>query len=389
MNITIINGAGQIDYMFGLVSGLAANKDDKIDVIDVDIAKELFEGFDNVNYFPAFRHSSLVKSLYKKVWYRIKYYAFLVKYLLGHRKRIIHFQWLDRIKFLDRLIIPTIAWLRGHKIVYTVHNINAGKRDGNDSLFNRYSLKYIYRLSHRLLVHNSTSKKELCNDFKVPESKVFIVKHGINNRVSSADISPREAKTRLKIDESTKTMLFFGYIDHYKGLDLLIQSLDFLPENITDNFRLIIAGRVKNNEYSDYLTDIINKTKFKAQIIFEMNYIPDEEVEIYFKAADCIILPYRNIYQSGVIFMAYTFGLPMIVTDISNFRDDVIEGMSGMLIQEVNPEKIAETITRFYNSSLYKNLPDQRKKIIEWGINNYSWEAIGKETRKIYSGIID
>lgn len=118
-----------------------------------------------------------------------------------------------------------------------------------------------------------------------------------------------------------------------------------------------------------------------------MSFIPDNDIEQYFQGADCIVLPYRSIYQSGVIFMAYTFGLPMILTDIGNFRDDILEGTTGLLIKKNTPEEIGETITRFFDSGMYKSQQEYREKIREWGFKNYSWDTIGAETRRLYASV--
>jgi glycosyltransferase involved in cell wall biosynthesis len=388
MRITVINGTGQIDYMFGLVSGLSNNKNDQIDVIDVDIAVELFRRFENVHYYPVFKYNSRNYSFYKKVVHLLKYYFFLINYILSHKKRIIHFQWLDRNRFLDRILIPAIASIKGHKIIYTVHNINSGKRDGRDSWYNRLSLSIIYKLAHRLIVHTPLSKQELCADFGIRQSKVFIIKHGINNRVMLQGLSTDQARTKLTINNNEKVVLFFGNIDHYKGLDILIDSLNFLPETIIRDFRLVIAGNSKSTEYGRFISEKVNNSAHKQKILLQMSFIPDNDIELYFQGADCIVLPYRNIYQSGVIFMAYTFGLPMILSDIGNFRDDILVGTTGLLIKKNTPEEIGVTITQFFDSDMYKRQPEYRKKIREWGFKNYSWDTIGIETRKLYTSVL-
>jgi glycosyltransferase involved in cell wall biosynthesis len=116
-------------------------------------------------------------------------------------------------------------------------------------------------------------------------------------------------------------------------------------------------------------------------------YIPDEDVELYFMASDCIVLPYRNIYQSGVIFMAYTFGLPLIVTDVGNFRNDVIQGKTGFLVKPEDPADLAKVIAEYFKTELYTGLDKTREDIQNWAWQNYSWEVIGSKTRESYLSI--
>lgn len=387
MNISILNGTGQVDYLYGLVSGLACNPSDQLDVLDIELKQDLFGHFQNVNYLPVFKAQLKSDPFFFKLKNVIRYYSRQCWYIVSHKKRIIHFQWLDRHKIVDRLILPMLTRLSGHKIVLTVHNINAGKRDNHDTWLNRFTLKTLYKISHRLIVHTPQSKQELMREFNIPASKIAVIKHGMNNRVSQRGISTEEAKAHFGIKKDEKVLLFFGNIDYYKGVDILIDSLFFLPENLSEKVRVLIVGNSKSTEYTEQALKKTEGSPLHDKILAHIKYIPDSEVEYYFKAADCIVLPYRAIYQSGVVFMAYTFGLPLIVTDVGNFRNDVIEGKTGFLVEPENPENLAKAIYKYFQSGLYENLENTRRDIQDWAWQNYSWEAIGIETRYLYESI--
>lgn len=387
MRISVFNGAGQVDYMYGLVSGLACNKSDTIDVFDVDLTRDLFRSFDNVRYYPVFRVLPRSAPFTSKGLNSLRYYFLQIWFLVSMKRRVVHFQWLDRFIYVDRILLPLIARLSGHKVVLTVHNINAGKRDNRDSFGNRLSLKILYRLAHRLIVHTEGSKEELLAEFPMKESKIAIIKHGMNNRVQVCGMSSSEARKKLNISDKERVLLFFGNIDHYKGLDILVDGFGKLPDEFLEGTRLLITGNSKSADYTDVIKTKMDSDRIRDKITASFGYIKDEDVETYFMAADCIVLPYRNIYQSGVIFMAYTFGLPVLVTDIGNFRNDMIEGETGLLIHSVSPEEVCNTIMKFFDSRMYSALPYTRGKIKEWAWQNYSWESIGAETRKLYDSI--
>jgi glycosyltransferase involved in cell wall biosynthesis len=387
MRITIFNGAGQVDYMYGLVSGLAQRHDDSIDVLDIDITKDLFTPFQNVRYFKVFNKIPYNSTFIAKGKNIIRFYSLQIWYIVSHKPRVVHFQWLDRYILIDRIILPGLARMRGHKVVLTVHNINAGKRDNRDHWFNRLSLRILYKIANHLIVHTSQSKNELLLEFPISESKVTVIRHGMNNRVSRKGLTTIQSRSALNIGSAEKVVLFFGNIDHYKGLDLLIGSLDYLPKEFVTDFRLLIAGNSKIAEYTNSIIEMIEKSDLKTKISSRISHIPDDEVEQYFMAADCIILPYRRIYQSGVVFMAYAFGLPIIVRDVGNFRNDLIEGETGFIINGNTPEEISRSITNYFDSDLYKNLPETREIIKNWAWKNYSWDIIGVETRKLYESL--
>lgn len=384
MNISVFNGTGQVDYMYGLVSGLANNEADHIDVLDVDLTSDLFSDYKNVRYIPVFRVLPRNSSFLEKFYNLIRYYLLQIWFLISQKPRVVHFQWLDRKILVDRLVLPTMARLFGHTVVLTVHNINAAKRDNRDNALNRFTLRYLYSTAHLLIVHTPQSKAELMKEFPVKESKIAIIKHGMNNRVLQRGISRVEARMHFGLKSEEKVVLFFGNIDYYKGLDVLVDSLLLLPEEFRQNLKVLIAG---NSKYPDYTGPVIEKTKsaeLKDSVISRIGYIPDEEVEYYFTAADCIVLPYRNIYQSGVVFMAYTFGLPLLAADVGNFRNDVPEGKAGYLFESGNTGDLSKTILKYFESEMYHNLDSTRKALKDWAWDNYSWDVIGKDTRDAY-----
>src|SRR5437588_11008313 len=99
--------------------------------------------------------------------------------------------------------------LLNKRVVFTAHNVNAGKRDQNDSWLNRISLKVQYSLCDHVFVHTDGMKTEMISEFRIPQSKVSVIPFGINDTVSSTSLSSAEAKCRLGISNADKALLFF------------------------------------------------------------------------------------------------------------------------------------------------------------------------------------
>jgi glycosyltransferase involved in cell wall biosynthesis len=119
-----------------------------------------------------------------------------------------------------------------------------------------------------------------------------------------------------------------------------------------------------------------------------MEFIPDEELELYLKAADVAVLPYTRIFQSGVLFLAYSFGLPVIASDVGSLREDIVEGETGFICKPEDPVDLARTIERYFASSLYRNLDSRRGRIREYIQERHSWEVVGERTRSVYAGVL-
>ena len=85
------------------------------------------------------------------------------------------------------------------------------------------------------------------------------------------------------------------------------------------------------------------------RVIARIEYVPDEETELYFKAADVLVLPYTHVFQSGVLFLGYSFGLPAIAADVGNLKEEIIEGQTRALCSQQRdssdlPDKIDQIL---------------------------------------------
>jgi glycosyltransferase involved in cell wall biosynthesis len=109
---------------------------------------------------------------------------------------------------------------------------------------------------------------------------------------------------------------------------------------------------------------------------------------MYFKAADVAVLPYTEIFQSGILFLAYSFGLPVIATDVGSFGENIIEGRTGLVCKPCDPDDLAAAIQRYFDSDLFRELELRRKEIQDYALSKHSWEVVGDLTRNVYSGLL-
>ena len=247
------------------------------------------------------------------------------------------------------------------------------------------TLRIQYRLADHIFVYTKKMKNELLEEFGVPEASVTVIRFGINNAVPDTELTPDQAKQRLGIRGGERTILFFGNIAPYKGLDYLIAAFQRVVTRRGD-YRLIIAGRTKNGceKYWAKIQQTISCGVNRGRIIQKIENIPDEEIELYFKAADVLVLPYRHIFQSGVLFLAYRFGLPVIAADVGSLREDIIEGKTGSLFKRKDPIDLAQTIETYFSGDLFEGLSGRRQEIRDYFKERHSWDAVGQVTRNIY-----
>jgi D-inositol-3-phosphate glycosyltransferase len=137
----------------------------------------------------------------------------------------------------------------------------------------------------------------------------------------------------------------------------------------------------------NYWNDIqsnIAASGIRRQIVARIEHIPDNQVEIFFKAADVVVIPYVQIFQSGVPFLSYSFGLPVIATDVGSLRNDIVEGKTGFLCRPRDPADLANAIKTYFTSDLYQNLEASRNRIREFANDRYSWTKVAQILDSVY-----
>jgi D-inositol-3-phosphate glycosyltransferase len=316
------------------------------------------------------------------------YYLRLIRYAARARPKLFHILWNNKFQFFDRTLLMLYYRMLGKKVVLTAHNVNAGERDVNDSYLNRISLKVQYGLSDHIFVHTEKMKSELVSDFCIAESKVSVVPFGINNTVPDTTLSIAEAKRQLGISGADRTLLFFGNIASYKVLEYLISAFAELL-NKDRSYRLIIVGKPKGSEgYWKQIQQGIARSGIRDRVIERIECIPDEETELFFKAADVLILPYAHVFQSGVLFLGYNFGLPAIAADVGNLKREIIDGKTGFVFKARDSSDLARSIDQYFKSELFRNLETRRAQIKEYANERYSWSKVAAITTRVYSDLL-
>lgn len=385
--VALLTAGRDKPYALGLASALLA-ADIRLDFIGSDIVDgpEL-HGRSAVRFFNL-RDQRPQATPTAKAIRVLAYYYGLIRYAATSPAPVFHILWNNKFELFDRIFLMLYYKLLGKRIVLTVHNVNAGKRDANDSSANRVSLRIQYSLANYVFVHTPRMKGELLSEFGIAAEKVGVIPFGINNTVLNTSVSAEEAKRHLGIESTDKTLLFFGNIAPYKGLEYLLESFAELSK-IDASYRLIIAGQPKGSQdYWSKLHSTIVRSPARERIVEKIHYVPDAETEWYFKAADVLILPYTHIFQSGVLFLGYSFGLPAIAADVGSLKEEIVEGRTGFIFQPRDSTDLAKTIDKYFASELFRELGKRRAEIREYANKRYSWSKVAEITKAVYADLL-
>jgi D-inositol-3-phosphate glycosyltransferase len=385
ISVALLTGGSDRPYVFGLVSELIS-KGVALDIIGSDeLDFPEFRGASDIRFFNLRGCQRRNDGLAAKVLRLCTYYARLIRYAATAKPRVFHVLWNNKFEHFDRTALMLYYKLLNKKIMLTAHNVNLGKRNLKDTPLNRLTLRIQYRLADRIFVHTEEMQREMAKEFGIRASKVCVIPFGINNQVPNTSLSSTEAKERIGIHGGEKTILFFGKIRPYKGLEYLVTAFLRLAKENKD-YRMIVAGKPGKGceQYWKEIQEQIQGYVLEDRILVRTDYIPDDEVEVFFKAADVLVLPYRNIYQSGVLFLGFNFGLPTLAADVGSLKDDIIEGKTGFVFKPEDPVALAEAIERHFASDLYRELDTRREEIRSFAGARHSWETVGKATVGVY-----
>jgi D-inositol-3-phosphate glycosyltransferase len=190
-------------------------------------------------------------------------------------------------------------------------------------------------------------------------------------------VSRELALGSLGIPPESKVILFFGFIRAYKGLDLLIKA--FAQKRFRNrNLKLVIAGEFY--EESAPYSKLISENELGNDIFLFDRFINDDEVSIFFSAADIVVQPYRSATQSGVTQIAYHFGKPMIVTDVGGLKEIVPNGECGYVVPP-DPDAIADAIDNYFSGGK-QNFFIENVKAAK---SRFSWRKMCETILSVYS----
>ena len=207
-----------------------------------------------------------------------------------------------------------------------------------------------------------------------PDARYVTIPHPLYNHFGDK-IERNSALRELGLNPERKTLLFFGLIRDYKGLDILIEAFSKLDAS----YQLIIAGEPYGS-FTKY-QEQIDKSAGKERIALYTRYIPDDKVPLFFSASDVVVLPYRTATQSGISAISYHFGIPMITTNVGGLKEAIEKPGTGIVVDKIDASAIAGAIEEFFRDTDRGRF--ERNIILER--DNLSWNGFANRLIDFYN----
>jgi glycosyltransferase involved in cell wall biosynthesis len=261
-----------------------------------------------------------------------------------------------------RSIISRVKRARPVPCVYLCHNVLPHEAARMDRVLVRWGLSR----ADGCLVQSREDRRSLGE--LLPDMPVAVHPHPTYTQFAAGEMTRELARTRLGVDG--RVLLFFGLIRPYKGLRILLEAHARVAEKLEAT--LLVVGEFYEDRRP--YDELISSLGTGARIRVIGRYIPDDEVALYFCAADLVVLPYRSATQSGITQTAFAFGRPVVVTAVGGLPDVVDDDVTGYVVPPDDPAALAGAIERFFAghaaARMERAIRDQRGR--------FSWEGCAR-----------
>lgn len=363
-------------YVTSLVSNLKSHCEVVI------IGNSLYNGQDlprNVKFYPLFNYSRK-RGVFKLVSYLYSL-GEVYKKVKDEKPDILHIQWLKLHSF-ESVFYRWIKKKFNVRIVFTAHNILP--HDTGNKFFKTYDK--FYKWIDAIIVHCSNTKNEICKDFSVKEEKIHIVRHGILHFKSDGEGEKTEERAfvaKYRISDDVMVFSSMGTQSYYKGTDVLIDCWMQCPELCNNpKYALVIAGDCQDLN--------LQKAIQVSNIYIENGLLTDDKFNGIMRRTDVLVLPYRQISQSGVSMLAIDYKIPILVTDVGGLAEPLLIANIGWKIDKCSFEllkgKLLEIISNPEKARSLKYKNDEQWNKVQ---RAFSWEKIGVQTSDLYSLLTD
>lgn len=348
-------GTNTAEYVNNIVSNISSNFDKK-----VATSRNSSHGKHELSLFGEYGNTNnkVLKAFYYLIgWFKLIHYIFSKKDTV-----ILHYHWL-KLSPIDFFFLKIVQFRSNIRIVGTVHNYLPHESNGFDKLF----FPKIYRVSDRLIVHTKSTREKLVK-LGIPEGKCEVIPH----------YSYPVPKLHVNSPPAKNSILFFGVIRDYKGLDILIEALRIIGDRY--EWALDVVGKQEMD-----LSDIKSKIEaygLEKHVNFKTGWVKSDSIPEIFQNHEIVVLPYKAIDNSGLLHLAMSYGKKIVASRLGSLKDIIEHGKTGLLFEPNDPVDLASKLELLISKrDDYATMGKNAQKYMK---DNHSIEEIAKRHISLY-----
>ncbi len=223
-------------------------------------------------------------------------------------------------------------------------------------LYSKMTGKLLRKNLDAYITHSESDKQLVSERYSIAPEKIHVIPHGLYDQYGEL-LDIRAARKNLSINDEF-VILSFGLIRKYKGIPYLIRAFEQFPSEILEKSRLLIVGEIWEDRKE--LLDQIKASPFSDRITLVDEYVPDEKVNLYFSAADVVVLPYLRASQSGIAHIAMSFGKPVVVSEVGGLKESMANYEGTFFVPPGDVDSIRKAILSQFGERKHYEAPDQK-----------------------------
>lgn len=258
------------------------------------------------------------------------------------RPHVVVLQWWTGALLHSYLLVAAVARLRGAKVVIEFHEVQ-DVGEAAIPLLGAYvdaAMPLLVRMTDAAVIHSEVDRSPVTSRHRLGSRPVSVIPHGPYDQHSSQP--QRHQANENRTDDGSISLLYFGVIRPFKGVEDLIRAFDLLNDEEVRRFTLTIVGETWENWTLP--KELVTDSRFAERITFINRYVDDDEVSTIFSAADAVVLPYHRSSASGPLHIAMSAGLPVIVTEVGGLVEAAGNYEGTVFVPPKNPEAIRDAI---------------------------------------------
>lgn len=264
-------------------------------------------------------------------------------------------------------------WIRHRTqipILFLCHHIIAP--DGG--ILDWFLARFVFRRANGFIVMSEEDYALLRR--ALPQAYIRGTTHPIYDMFSAEPLDPEEARARLGLAMAERVLLFFGFVRRYKGLRYLLQALPEVQCELP--VRLLVVGEFWEDEQP--YQEMIERLGLQGSVTMLNRYVPNEDIGLYFSAADVLVLPYLEASQSGVVQMAFGFERPVIATQVGGLAETIEHNRTGLIVAPGDAQALATAIVSYFQEDMGPRFQEGIREIKD----RFAWEHIVRLIEQMY-----
>ena len=292
--------------------------------------------------------------------------------MLRHRRAggrgidVVHYQWLT-LEALDAALLA-----RGVPRVFTSHNV---LRRGAGRL-REQGARRIVAASDAVVVHTAAGAREIVDRYGADPARVKTIPHGafdyLTKQPDEKPLPPELAAVEGPV------ILCFGVLRPYKGVDVLVDAFDGI-----EGAELWVVGR----PWMDVEPLRAAAARVGGTVRFVDRFVAEDELPAYFRRANVVALPYRDIDQSGVLYTALAFGKAIVASSIGGFAEVADDHSALVPVPPGDPDALRDALAALVSDTAAR--ATQEAHAVAAAAGPYSWNEAARLTLTVYDAVVD